>query len=71
MKTAKFYLVNFLVFIFFQIFFFQICKSNSNLTPDIINEDTDTIKASELYKNGLKYFKNADYDSSLYFFEQA
>ncbi len=71
MKTAKFYLVNFLVFIFFQIFLFQICKANSNLTPYILNEDTDTIKVSELYKNGLKYFKNADYDSSLYFFEQA
>ena len=71
MKTAKLYLVNFLVFIFFQIFFFQICKANSILIPDILNEDNDTIKASGLYKNGLKYFKNAGYDSSIYFFEQA
>ncbi len=71
MKTSKFYLINFLVFILFHFFLFQICKANSNLTPDILNEDTDTIKASELYKNGLKYFKNAGYDSSIYFFEQA
>jgi tetratricopeptide (TPR) repeat protein len=71
MKKFKFYLINFLIVIFFQIFFFQICKSNSNLIPDIVNKDSDTIKASELYKNGLKYFKNADYDSSYHFFKQA
>ena len=71
MKAVNLNFINLIVFILLQFYNLQVCSANYSLFSENIIDISGTVEAKRLFNKGLIYFKNADYDSSLYFFEQA